>query len=353
MTPIVVQRLERAVSRRGRRSDGRGGRRHRQRVLRRHRRAHGGVSVHAAARAGGAQAGIGGGCDVIDSSPRGRVARAGAWPVERASLRANPALRRVEPDAVARGRPGSRPGPGSRRLPGPSHQRRRPPVRRELGRLAPDAAGASVPRPRRALHLSRPAAPADLGREGSRNAAGHRDQELHQHLRADADDLDGRPSASVSVRAAHVHGLLDRRVGRRHAHGHDHAPQAGLAPPQRRPRKRSDDGGRALHPARQVLHARRRHFRPGLSRRADDPVDRLSASPSTTTARWLWPCEYVEEISGKSKSRRAASPAGREPVHQGVPRSDARARNARRGGGPETIYPDYLAQSERRSERRH
>ena len=120
-------------------------------------------------------------------------------------------------------------------------------VRRELGRLAPHAAGTPVPRARGALHLPRPAAPADLGGEGSRNAADHRDQAIHQHLRADADDLDGRPSAPVGVRAAHVHGIFNRRVGGRHADGDDHASEAGLAPPQRRPRKRSDDPGRALH----------------------------------------------------------------------------------------------------------
>ena len=36
------------------------------------------------------------------------------------------------------------------------------------------------------------------------------------HLPAEADDLDGRPSASARVRAAHLDGILDRRVQRRH-----------------------------------------------------------------------------------------------------------------------------------------
>ena len=42
-------------------------------------------------------------------------------------------------------------------------------------------------------------------------------QALQQHLRADAHDLDGRPSASRSQRAAHLDGILDRPLRRRHA----------------------------------------------------------------------------------------------------------------------------------------
>ena len=40
---------------------------------------------------------------------------------------------------------------------------------------------------------------------------------------------------------------------------------------------------------------------------------------------WLWPCEYVGRNLGQIESRRAASPAGREPVHQGISDGDARA----------------------------
>ena len=52
---------------------------------------------------------------------------------------------------------------------------------------------------------------------------------LQQHLRADAHHLDGRPSASGSERGAHLDGLLDRPLGRRHAHRRDDPHQAGLA----------------------------------------------------------------------------------------------------------------------------
>ena len=40
---------------------------------------------------------------------------------------------------------------------------------------------------------------------------------------------------------------------------------------------------------------------------------------------WLWPCEYVEEISGKSKVAVPHHLPGENPVHQGVPRRHARA----------------------------
>ena len=60
-----------------------------------------------------------------------------------------------------------------------------------------------------------------------------RDQALHQHLRADAHDLDGRPAASRSERGAHLDGILDRPLRRRHAGRRDHAPEAGVGPPQR------------------------------------------------------------------------------------------------------------------------
>ena len=72
----------------------------------------------------------------------------------------------------ARRRTGPRPGTRPRRLPRHPDQRCRAAVCRKLGRLAPDAAGASVPGARRALHLPRPVEPAHLGGEGSRDAAG-------------------------------------------------------------------------------------------------------------------------------------------------------------------------------------
>ena len=109
------------------------------------------------------------------------------------------------------------------------------------------------------------------------DAAGGGDQELRQHLRADAHDLAGRPAASLAVRAAHVHGLFDRQVGWPRADGGDHAPEAGLAASQRRSGKRPDHALRAVRAPRQLPDAHRDHHRPGVSGRADDPHHRLPA----------------------------------------------------------------------------
>ena len=61
--------------------------------------------------------------------------------------------------------------------------------------------------------------------------------------------LDGR-AHSAGVRGAHLPGLLDRRVGRQHAHHHDHAPQGELPAPQRPAAQRQGAADRALEPAR-------------------------------------------------------------------------------------------------------
>ena len=105
------------------------------------------------------------------------------------------------------------PGPDLGDYHRPADQQRRAALRRQLGCLAPDAAGAPVPRARGALHLPRPANLRIWEEKDPETQQVDRDQELHQHLRADAHDLDGRPPASVTVRAAHVHGFLHRHVG--------------------------------------------------------------------------------------------------------------------------------------------
>ena len=119
------------------------------------------------------------------------------------------------------------------RLSRPADQRLRPPVRRQLGSVAHHAPRRTVPRARLALHPARPAEPAHLGREGSEDAGRAGDQDVQQHLRADADDLDGWASAPGPERAAHVDGVLHRPLGRRHVHRRDLAPQAGVDSPQR------------------------------------------------------------------------------------------------------------------------
>ena len=49
--------------------------------------------------------------------------------------------------------------------------------------------------------------------------------------------MDGRARPSA-VRATHLAGVFDRRVGRRHAQGDDYLPERGLAAPQRRATQR-------------------------------------------------------------------------------------------------------------------
>jgi len=58
---------------------------------------------------------------------------------------------------------------------------------------------------------------------------------------------------------------------------------------------------------------------------------------------WLWPCEYVEEIAGKSKSAVPHHLPGENPfIKEYLAATHVPATSA--GGGPETIYPEYQAQ---------
>jgi hypothetical protein len=67
--------------------------------------------------------------------------------------------------------------------------------------------------------------------------------------------MDGRPhppatAAPASVGAAHLAGVLDRQVGRRHARCHDDAHEGGVGPPQRRHLQRPRELRRPLGPPR-------------------------------------------------------------------------------------------------------
>jgi cyclase len=58
---------------------------------------------------------------------------------------------------------------------------------------------------------------------------------------------------------------------------------------------------------------------------------------------WLWPCEYVEEISGKSKvSVPHYLPGENQFLKEYLAATHVPATSA--GGGPESIYPDYQSQ---------
>jgi cyclase len=60
-------------------------------------------------------------------------------------------------------------------------------------------------------------------------------------------------------------------------------------------------------------------------------------------ANWTWPCEYVEEITGRPKGEVPHHLPGENPfLQEFVARTGVPAQAAR--GGPETIYPEYQRQ---------
>ena len=63
-------------------------------------------------------------------------------------------------------------------------------------------------------------------------------------------------------------------------------------------------------------------------------------------ANWTWPCEYVEEISGRAKGEVPHYLPGENPfLKEFVDRTHAPAVAVK--GGPETIYPEYAGQLKR------
>ncbi len=114
--------------------------------------------------------------------------------------------------------------------------------------------------------------------------AGNRDQELHQHLRADAHHLDGRPSASARLRRAYLHGIFHRQVGRRYSDGLHHAHQAGLGAPQRTSGERPSHDDRAFSAARKHHDAHDDPVRSGLPDAAADSHGRFSISTKKSWA---------------------------------------------------------------------
>ena len=93
--------------------------------------------------------------------------------------------------------------------------------------------GASMQATPRRLLAARSRRIADL--EGSRSVftTGHRHSHSHSVAGAGTLDLDGWPSASGRIRAAHVAGLFDWRMARPGSESHDHPLEEGMDPPQR------------------------------------------------------------------------------------------------------------------------
>ena len=173
--------------------------------------------------------------------------------------------------------------------------------------------------------LSRPDAVPRLRGQRSADAAARRHQELHQHLRAGAHDLDGRPAASAGVGAAHLDGVLDRQVGRRHPDRLHHPHQAGMDPPQRRAQQRPVHDHRALHPPRQHHDALRAVDRSGLSDRAVLPERRLRAERAHRR-------QLDVAVRIRRRDRRSAARATCRTSCQARARSRAISRIVRRAG---------------------
>ena len=232
-----------------------------------------------------------------------------------AGARAALARRRMDgPLSRGPGRPRARRRAG--RLHGRADERCGAQVRRGVRRHARRGARAPVPAVQRRAHLSRPDPVSGLGGQGSRDAGDRRVPAVQRHVHAVAHDLDGRPRASARARAAHAHGLLDRRVARRHPHGHDDAHQEGVLPPQRHPEQRPDDARRALHPPRQRAVARHDHHGPRVSHGAVRPEPRVRAHGARQSELALQ--LRVRHGSADGQERRAVLSAGPESVHRGL-----------------------------------
>ena len=107
--------------------------------------------------------------------------------------------------------------------------------------------------------------------------AADRDHASHQHVRPVADDLDGWPSASISLRTPHLDGVFDRTVRRRHAGGEDDAHQAELVSAERPAAERPGDVDGILRSTRRRPDAHQHRRGPGVPDRAADQERELRA----------------------------------------------------------------------------
>ena len=198
--------------------------------------------------------------------------------------------------------------PRARRLPRPAHQRRRAPARRELRRRHPHAPRAPVQAAPRRLQPARPRESASV--EGSRHHDAADRRLAHAHLLAGsrADHLDGWTPASSRVGAAHLAGILDRRVERRDSHGDHHAPQSRLDPPQRRGAQRPLDAHRALDPSRRPVDADQHRPRSRVPDRAVHPLDRLRSRPAPAHR----PVSLRSGGRGRARRRKGAALSARQ-----------------------------------------
>ncbi len=215
----------------------------------------------------------------------------------------------------------ARPGPGARRLHRSAADRRRPPVRRELGPGPAVPAGGAVPGARVSVHLSRSDQHRDLGRAGAGHARSHRHQAPHQHVRSGANHLHGWPPASAGVRGAHVDGLLDRPVAGQHARGHDHAHQEGLAAAERRAGERSRDAHGVLRAQRRGDDAHQRDRGSRIPHGAAGEERGVRSQHAGRPASGVAVQVQAGGRGGAARGRRPALPAGHEHVRRGIPQA--------------------------------
>ncbi len=223
--------------------------------------------------------------------------------------------------ALSRGLPGEDSRARPRRLPGPATERRGAPIRRQLAPRPHHAAGGAVPRPRVAVYLSGSGPPDHLAGAGSDDSGARRVPAPRQHLRPGPDDLPRRPRAPVAVRAPHVDGLFDRDVGRREAHGHDHASEEGMAPAQRGADERPGDVDGAFHPQRRRAHPHQHRHRSRLPHRAAGQERGLRPPSRRPGDARLDVQLQGGGGSGPARRRRAAIPARRESVPRRLPQA--------------------------------
>ena len=133
-------------------------------------------------------------------------------------------------------------------------------------------------------------------------------------------DLHGRPCAPVAERAAQLAGILDRRVGGRHAQGHHHSPQGRVAAPQRRAAQRPGDRHRILHPPRRVSDAGHDRQGSGLSHRGVRADVQLGGRSGISVE----PVLLHSDAGNRAPAWRGAEPPAR---HQSI---SARVRHAAR-----------------------
>ena len=128
-------------------------------------------------------------------------------------------------------------------------------------------------------------------------------------------DLDGWPSTPAGPRAAHVARVLHGQMGRRHADGDDHAPQAGLHPPQWSGAKREGDAARALHSQRQRVDVDFDRQRSRISDGAVHQEPQLLLRPRLSDGALS---VLGGHRSGAASGRDPALPAGNESISRRV-----------------------------------